>query len=295
MASFDAIDIRNADNKKVAELKPNSSQQLADEADGARFFGELSLWRPDIKTALVRASALTGSLILGAKKKVSGRITLYSKEGGSTVALTASDGDLSISAGTVRMSKLQSLRARFRELVLTDNRSNVRVRFDARRGRLELMNASGDVTMTLESQSGDILLSNADCAEEFDVAPDAEEVGPGAVVVLAPDGLRACRRDADRAVAGVVSGAGYRPALVLDRQADTSTHRVPVALMGKVHCRVDANLGRVDAGMTLTTSTTTGHARAVRSGEKATGAVLGKALSGLADGRGLVPMLVWPH
>jgi hypothetical protein len=67
---------------------------------------------------------------------------------------------------------------------------------------------------------------------------------------------------------------------------------VPVALVGKVYCRVDADLAPIRPGDLLTTSATPGHARRASDRERAFGAVLGKALGGLAAGRGLVPILV---
>ena len=96
----------------------------------------------------------------------------------------------------------------------------------------------------------------------------------------------------DRRVAGVVSGAGnYKPAVILDRHA-TKTPRRPLALMGKVYCRVDASESPIAIGDLLTTSATPGHAMKAENPALAFGAVIGKALRPLASGRGLVPILV---
>jgi hypothetical protein len=58
----------------------------------------------------------------------------------------------------------------------------------------------------------------------------------------------------------IISGAGtYRPALVLDRQVSDG-NRVPIALMGKVYCKVDASLAPIEAGDLLVTAPTPGHA-----------------------------------
>src|SRR5215471_6038854 len=65
----------------------------------------------------------------------------------------------------------------------------------------------------------DIFLSNADCAEDFDLAqPSAIE--PGTVMVIDQDGaLLQSEQAYDRKVAGIVSGAGdFRPAIVLDKR-----------------------------------------------------------------------------
>ena len=145
----------------------------------------------------------------------------------------------------------------------------------------------GDVEVT-----GDIRLINADCAEEFSAAVDSE-AGPGCVMTLDEEAqLRPCSIPYDRRVAGVVSGAGdYRPGIVLDRQAGQA-HRLPVALLGKVFCRVDADLGPVAVGDLLTTSGTPGHAMRADDPRRAFGAVIGKALRPLASGQGLIPILV---
>ena len=145
----------------------------------------------------------------------------------------------------------------------------------------------GDVEVT-----GDLRLTNADCAEDFDVAA-GEGATPGTVMVLGPAGyLQESRQPYDKKVAGVVSGAGrYRPGLILDRH-DTVDGRMPVALMGKVYCMVDASYGQIETGDLLTTSGTPGHAMKASDPHRAFGAVIGKALKGLESGSGLIPILV---
>ena len=148
-----------------------------------------------------------------------------------------------------------------------------------------------DATIHLNGQSGDITLRNADCAEEFDLA--GEEERPGTVVVIGGDGkLHASTAAYDRRVPGVISGAGERkPGIVLDRNPSTSTRR-PVALVGKVFCKVDAAYGAIDVGDLLTTSPTTGHAMRAEDPARAFGAVIGKALGSHESGLGLVPVIV---
>ena len=139
---------------------------------------------------------------------------------------------------------------------------------------------------------GDIQLSGQDYAEDFDVAV-ATTAEPGTVMVLDDcGGIRMSDQAYDRRVAGVVSGAGdYKPAVILGRQGSTA-NRCTVALMGKVYCRVDASAGPIAIGDLLTTSDTPGHAMKATNPEQAFGAVIGKALRPLAEGRGLVPILV---
>ena len=145
----------------------------------------------------------------------------------------------------------------------------------------------GDVEVT-----GDIRLTNADCAEDFDMC-DAAKVEPGTVMVLGIEGALAESQQAyDKRVAGVISGAGdYKPGIVLDKQ-QTQGNRQPIALMGKVFCKVDANYGAIEVGDLLTTSPTPGHAMKTSDPLKAFGAVIGKALRPLTDGQGLIPILI---
>lgn len=140
---------------------------------------------------------------------------------------------------------------------------------------------------------GDVQLEGADLAEEFEVEGDGF-VEPGCVVVATGhDAVTLGSCAYDRRVAGVVSGAGAcRPGLVLDRRDAQGGRRWPVALAGKVWCRVDADLGAIEVGDPLTSSSTPGHAMRADDPSRAFGAVLGKAVGRLTRGRGLVPILV---
>jgi len=140
--------------------------------------------------------------------------------------------------------------------------------------------------------TGDIRLSNADCAEDFTIGTDVL-VEPGTVMVLGEeDGLYPSQHAYDKRVAGVVSGAGdYKPGIVLDKQTSERT-RQPIALLGKVYCKVDAQYASIEVGDLLTTSDTVGHAMKACDPVRAFGAVVGKALGSLTDGRGLIPILI---
>ena len=139
---------------------------------------------------------------------------------------------------------------------------------------------------------GDIRLAGADCAEDFDVSA-VGTIAPGTVMVINTDGgLQLSDEPYDKKVAGVISGAGdYRPGLVLDNKP-SDNRRMPIALMGKVYCKVDAQYAAIAVGDLLTTSPTPGHAMKASDRDKAFGSVLGKALRAAADGQGLIPILV---
>ena len=140
--------------------------------------------------------------------------------------------------------------------------------------------------------TGDVRLLNADCAENFDLA-ERVAIDAGSVMVIDGQGfLRACERAYDRCVAGVVSGAGnYRPAIVLDDR-ETGYARAPIALVGKVSCKVDAREHPIAVGDLLTTSETAGHAMKAADPARAFGAVIGKALQPLAAGLGEIVILI---
>jgi len=151
----------------------------------------------------------------------------------------------------------------------------------------EQLHVDGNVLVT-----GDITLSGADCAENFDVE-EAQSLEPGMVMVIDQEGtLKPSEQPYDKRVAGVVSGAGgLKPGIVLDKQ-ESNEGRLPVALVGKVVCNVDARHSPIEVGDLLTTSSTPGHAMKAADPFKAFGAVLGKALRPLKGGQGLIPVLV---
>jgi hypothetical protein len=138
----------------------------------------------------------------------------------------------------------------------------------------------------------DVILTGADCAEQFNSA-DGQELEPGTVVVIGRDGaLRESRESYDKKVAGVVSGAGpFKPAIVMDGYP-SQVGRALVAMVGKVYCKVDADYGPIDVGDLLTASSTPGHAMKASDPSRAFGSVIGKALGQLTKGQGLVPVLV---
>jgi hypothetical protein len=57
-------------------------------------------------------------------------------------------------------------------------------------------------------------------------------------------------------------------------------------------CKVDADIAPIKVGDLLTTSPTKGHAQKVLEPAEAIGAILGKALASLKEGKGIIPVLV---
>src|SRR5262249_42424591 len=131
-----------------------------------------------------------------------------------------------------------------------------------------------------------------DCAEDFDIAA-AESIEPGTVMVVGEEGvLHQGHQAYDKRVAGVIAGGGdYKPGIVLDKK-QSQPNRKPIALLGKVYCKVDASSAPIEVGDLLTTSDTPGHAMKATDPMKAFGAVIGKALRPLKEGQGLIPILI---
>ena len=147
----------------------------------------------------------------------------------------------------------------------------------------------GDVEVT-----GDVrLIGGQDCAETFETSAGVM-IESGSVMVISEAGtLRVSDRPYDTAVVGVMSGAGgYRPALLLAQEERDVMASVPVALLGKVYCKVDATYAAVAVGDLLTTSPTPGHGMKVTDPKRAFGAVIGKALQPLSHGRSLISILI---
>jgi hypothetical protein len=178
------------------------------------------------------------------------------------------------------------------DLRLHGKAGETKIRLDGGRCLISIADDDGNETLRLDGNSGDIILQNAECAEEFDYVGD--EVEPGDIVVLDDSvAVSRSRRPFDRRrVVGIVSGAGdFRPAMVLDRRHD-GDRRAPVAIAGKAFCKVDAAYAPVGVGDLLTTSATPGHAMLADDPLRAFGAVIGKALAPLTNGTALVPVLV---
>lgn len=154
------------------------------------------------------------------------------------------------------------------------------------------------VTKVLEITGG------ADLSEQFDVVMNrtdgveasSEQCQPGMVVSIDqenPGKLVVCRQAYDRKVAGIISGAGgLQPGMLMSQSGSMANGKYPVALTGRVYCLADASSDAIQVGDLLTTSDTPGYAMKVSDYAKAQGAIIGKAMSLLDKGKGLVLVLV---
>jgi hypothetical protein len=137
------------------------------------------------------------------------------------------------------------------------------------------------------------ILGGADLAERFAFS---EAARPGMVVAIDPDqpGKLCVSREAyNKRVAGVISGANELSAGVVLGTEPGHERNLPVALSGRVWVQCDTRVKGVEPGDFMTTSDIPGHAMPVLDRDLGDGAVIGKAMTRLAQGEeGLVLVLV---
>ncbi len=131
----------------------------------------------------------------------------------------------------------------------------------------------------------------SDVAEPFE-ADDAASIEPGTLMVLdavTPGKVSISTVPYDKKVAGIVSGAGGIKAGLTLRQEHKSGESILVAIAGRVYCKA---VGPIETGDLLTTSGIPGHAMRAVDRDRSHGAIIGKAMSRLEEGTGLVLVLV---
>jgi hypothetical protein len=90
-----------------------------------------------------------------------------------------------------------------------------------------------------------------------------------------------------------VSGAhGLDAGVVLKGKDFEAQDQAPVALSGRVWVNCDATTGPIHAGDLITTAARPGHAMLASDRKRSYGAILGKAMTSLESGTGLVLVLV---
>jgi hypothetical protein len=137
------------------------------------------------------------------------------------------------------------------------------------------------------------ITGGSDLAEPFQTSQ--EDIPKGSVVIIDeenPGRIKLSEHAYDTRVAGVVSGAnGISPGISLSQRGALEGGR-DVALSGRVYVRADASYSPIKPGDLLTTSETPGLAMKAAEHVRAQGAILGKAMSSLAEGTGMVLVLV---
>ncbi len=175
---------------------------------------------------------------------------------------------------------------------------------------LNLYNSSGTASIQLDtdwSGSGNSrvvtneleITGGSDLSEQFEISELGGVAEAGSVVCIDPDrpgALMLCSEAYDTKVAGIISGAGgVKTGMYMGQSGTRADGAVPVALTGRVYCRVDASARAIQPGDLLTTSDRAGLAMKVADHDRAHGATIGKAMTGLDVGEGLVLVLVNLH
>jgi hypothetical protein len=145
-------------------------------------------------------------------------------------------------------------------------------------------------------KANSVQISGADFSEKFEVQETKGRRKPGMVVAIDPENpgkLVLSATAYNRRVAGILSGAGgINPGMLMGQPGTLADGDQPVALSGRVYVWADASNGAIAPGDLLTTSSVAGYAMKVTDYNKAQGATIGKAMTELRDGRGLVLTLV---
>lgn len=266
--------------------------------------------RLDAASGYAQLRGLAGEVHVGGRGE-DGSLYLSTGDGESTVRLDAGAsvelgghgryGSLYLANAGNR--KMISMYGRSGEIVLYSGPRQESIRLSGETGNMHLggaghdgdlflQNKNDETTIHLDGETGAVHVPNADCAEDFPLAAGARLEAGDVVVFDDASALRRGDRPYDKRVAGVISGAGdTRPGIVLGHGRHPEP-RLPVALIGKVNCKVDAAYGAVELGDLLTTSPRPGYAMRAGDPARAFGAVLGKALRSLAAGDGIIPVLV---
>lgn len=174
-------------------------------------------------------------------------------------------------------------------------------------GRIDLRNGYGEYEVILNANHNGTnvgrvttpvleITGGSDLSEQFDIGEFSELTKPGMVVSIDPENagqLTLSGKAYDRRVAGVISGAGgVNTGMVMGQRGSVADGDLPVALVGRVYVWADASNGPIEPGDLLTSSDLPGHAMKVEDHGRAMGAILGKAMTGLTEGQGLILTLV---
>jgi hypothetical protein len=291
---------------QLFQANTNLGVFLDGDSNGAGGGGQLDLRAPDGGTALLLSGSSGAGTISVRNTNANGRVFIdgQSTGGGGGVFLYDNNG-----TSTVELIGAETSTTGSQLLMKQGNGTNT-IQLDAEVGAngggfLRLNKGDGTLGVTLQADvNGDSkvtaqvfqITGGADLSEQFDITTVGEELAPGTIVCIDPahpGQLAESTHAYDRTVAGVVSGAGgVKPGLLMGQQGTTADGKHPVALTGRVYCQAVASNGAIHPGDLLTTSKLPGHAMKVTDYDKAHGAVLGKAMSSLERGEGLVLVLV---
>lgn len=231
--------------------------------------------RDEMSRNALRFDASSAALYVGAIGN-EGDIYVCNDDGETTFHVDGNEGDLAIRhphGGLMR----EVLKFDASQAVLS-------IGSHGKDGEVAVYDKFGEARLRMDGSSGMLHVHGADCAELFSLAPGSLSDAGTLMVIDNEECLKPCVAPYDRRVAGVLSAS---PGITLG-----SNSGVPLALTGRVACKVDASYAPVEVGDLLTTSLTPGHAMKATDANLAFGAVIGKALRPLPAGQALIPILV---
>jgi hypothetical protein len=134
----------------------------------------------------------------------------------------------------------------------------------------------------------------ADFAESVAVAKGSAQREPGDLLIVDTDGKRQLKLSEESystLVAGIYS---TKPGVLATahKMGEAAANEIPLAIVGIVPCKVSAENGPIQPGDLLVTSSTPGHAMKGTDRARMLGAVVGKALEPLNEGKGVIQVLV---
>ena len=134
----------------------------------------------------------------------------------------------------------------------------------------------------------------ADFAESIAVAGESTQNEPGDLMIVDTTGKRQLKLSGEpysTLVAGIYS---TKPGVLATphKLDETAVNEIPLAIVGIVPRKVSAENGPIQPGDLLVTSSTPGHGMKGTDRNRMLGAVVGKALEPLSDGKGVIQVLV---
>jgi len=263
----------------------------------ARNFAAISVQGTSNTRRPLVLNPLGGGVAIGGTETLGSTLSVH----GQTICQYDSGGSLNTAGAVFRMINNGVY---YGEMRINDKRENILdatvfpLRFELPDGATLFSVSLGGVTTTRVLT----ITGGSDIAEPVAITPTAaiSKAEPGMVMVIdrEHDGkLVPCSAAYDRAVAGVLSGAnGLKPGMVLSAEGQPHTaagnDTMPLAMTGRVWVMCDASHGAIHRGDSLTTSMTPGHAMVATDDARASRAVIGKAMTELVEGRGMVLVLV---
>jgi hypothetical protein len=135
----------------------------------------------------------------------------------------------------------------------------------------------------------------ADFAESVSAVGNKTEYEPGDVLVIDTASDRQVSRSStaySTLVAGIYSTKPGVVATLHTSEDPALINEIPMALVGIVPCKVSAENGPISRGDLLVTSSSPGYAMRATDQAKLPGAIIGKALQPLSNGKGKIEVLV---